>query len=191
MNEESRKASIWRGERVELRAKTEDDIPRYVADGVPDDMRLYGDGYVVYPASKEVMTSMNQKGLEYSTDDTCSLAVASNNGELVGAINANDCNPQSGNFEYGVSIFAEYRRNGFALDAVRILLRYYFEERRYHRATARVYSFNKASLVLQERLGFQQEGCQREIIFTRGKRHDMLLFGITAEEFWDKWGSSE
>ena len=191
MNEDSRRNSVWRGERVELRAKTAADIPRYVADGVPDDMRLYGDGYVVYPASEDTLTTLNEKSLGYPTDDSCSLAVATFDGELVGAINSSDCNPQSGNFEYGVSIFAEHRRNGFALDAVRILLRYYFEERRYHRATARVYSFNEASIDLQQRLGFQPEGRQREMVFTQGVRHDVLLFGITAHEFWKKWGKTE
>jgi len=46
MHEESGMKSIWRGEKVELRAKTREDIPRYVADGVADDMQLYGDGFV-------------------------------------------------------------------------------------------------------------------------------------------------
>jgi len=111
-------------------------------------------------------------------------------GELVGSINSTDCNPQSGTFSYGISIFAEHRRSGYALDAVRILLRYYFEERRYHRAGATVYGFNEPSIALQEQLGFQLEGRQREMIFTKGKRHDVLLFGLTADEFWTKWGRS-
>ena len=183
MNETSRLNSIWRGEKVELRAKTRDDISRFVADGVADDMRLYGDGYVVFPASEEVMVSNNEKSLGYPTGDDCSLAIASLDGELVGSINAINCDAPSGNFEYGVSVFAEHRRQGFALDAVRVLLRYYFEERRYHRATARVYSFNQSSSDLQERLGFSLEGRQREMVFTKGRHHDVLLFGITAAEF--------
>ena len=67
-------------------------------------------------------------------------------------------------------------------------MRYYFEEGRYHRCTARVDSFNESSVLLQEKLGFQLEGHQREAIFTRGARHDILLFGMTAKEFWEKWG---
>ena len=191
MNNESRTNSIWRGEKVELRAKTAADIPRYVADGVPDDMRLYGDGYVVYPASEETMIEKNQKSLSYSTDETCNLAIATFDGELVGSISTSHCEPQSGSFEYGLGVFAEHRRQGYALDAVRILLRYYFEERRYHRATATVYSFNDASIDLQQRLGFQLEGRQREMVFTKGQYHDVLLFGMTAQEFWDKWGKSK
>lgn len=191
MSEDSRRSSIWVGERVELRAKTAADTPRYVADGLADDMRLYGDGYVVFPASEDVMEANNEKSLGYPTGEDCALAIESRDGELVGGINAVDCSTQSGNFEYGVAIFSEYRRKGFALDAVRILLRYYFEERRYHRATAKVYSFNEASIELQNQLGFQLEGRQREMVFTKGARHDVLLFGMTAAEFWRKWGKSE
>lgn len=55
MNEDAKKNSIWRGEKVSLRAKTALDIPRYLEDGLADDMRLYGDGYVVYPASEDIM----------------------------------------------------------------------------------------------------------------------------------------
>lgn len=187
MNEKSRKNSIWRGEKVELRAKSRDDIPRYVSDGVADDMRLYGDGFVVFPASEENMISNNEKSLGYPTDDNCSLAVATMKGELVGSISGTNCDPQSGNFEYGIAIFEEYRRQGYALDAVRIQLRYYFEEKRYHRATARVYSFNEASLDLQAQLGFSQEGRQREMVFTKGRHHDVVLFGMTAGEYTNKW----
>jgi RimJ/RimL family protein N-acetyltransferase len=190
MNEDAKNKSIWRGKKVLLRAKTAVDIPRYLADGLADDMRLYGDGYVVYPASEDVMRDNQENALGYSKDETCSLAIATLDGELVGAINSTDCNPQSGTFSYGISIFSEFRRCGYALDAVRILLRYYFEERRYHRAGATVYGFNEPSITLQEELGFQLEGRQREMIFTKGKRHDVLLFGITADEFWAKWGKS-
>ncbi|MFT6644689.1 MAG: hypothetical protein ACJAX5_002324 [Patiriisocius sp.] len=47
---------MWRGERVELRAKTLEDIARYVADGVADDMRLYGN--VRWCSPKVVTTTL-------------------------------------------------------------------------------------------------------------------------------------
>jgi len=188
MSNDDKNESIWQGERVLLRAKTADDIPRFLADGVADDMRLYGDGFVVYPASEKTRRDSLEKGLQYSSDETCSLAISTLDGELVGSINSTECNPQSGTFWYGVAIFTEHHRCGYALDAVRILLRYYFEERRYHRAGAKVYAFNEPSVALQHKLGFQQEGCLRDTVFTKGQRYDTLLFGITAGEFWDKWG---
>ena len=183
--------SLWRGERVELRAKRTSDIEHFVNDAFPDDMRLYGDGFVVHPASPEFLAERNEKALEYPKGDDSSLAIESHAGELVGSISAINCNSQAGDFEYGVAIFSAHHLKGYAKDAVKTLLRYYFEERRYHRATAKVYSFNQNSIQLQESLGFKQEGCLREAVFTKGQRYDTLLFGMTAHEFWKKWGKTQ
>jgi len=49
--------------------------------------------------------------------------------------------------------------------------------------TARVYTFNAASIRMNERLGFLQEGRLRRMVFTYGKHADLLLFGMTWEEF--------
>jgi UDP-N-acetylglucosamine:LPS N-acetylglucosamine transferase len=54
---------------------------------------------------------------------------------------------------------------------------------RYQKVNADVYSFNKTSAHLQERLGFTLEGCVRRMVYTQGKHYDLLVFGLTAEEF--------
>jgi RimJ/RimL family protein N-acetyltransferase len=69
---------------------------------------------------------------------------------------------------------------------VKILLRYMFTERRYHKAEAGVYAYNKASLALHKRLGFQQEGRLRDHEFLAGAYQDLIVFGITADEFADR-----
>lgn len=63
------------------------------------------------------------------------------------------------------------------------MLRYLFEELRYQKANAHVYSFNEASISLHRNLGFQEEGRMRNMIYTQGSYHDLLLFGITREEY--------
>lgn len=61
-------------------------------------------------------------------------------------------------------------------------MRYYFEELRYQKATVHTYSFNKPSLRLHERLGFQPEGRVRRMIHTEGQYFDDLILGLTVEE---------
>lgn len=46
-----------------------------------------------------------------------------------------------------------------------------------------VYSFNEASIRLHEKLGFQREGCLRRTIFTQGQYFDVIVFGLTVEEY--------
>jgi RimJ/RimL family protein N-acetyltransferase len=66
---------------------------------------------------------------------------------------------------------------------VKVLLRFMFEERRYHKAEAGVYVDNDASIALQERLGFQRDGHLRHHEFLAGAYQDVIVFGMTAEEF--------
>jgi RimJ/RimL family protein N-acetyltransferase len=66
---------------------------------------------------------------------------------------------------------------------VNLVLRYYFRELRYQKCTVQVYDFNDASIALHERLGFQREGRMRRMGYTEGRHFDVLLYGITAEEF--------
>ena len=40
---------------------------------------------------------------------------------------------------------AEHRRKGYAAEAIRLVLRYFFHERRYQKCNAEVYSFNEPS----------------------------------------------
>ena len=63
------------------------------------------------------------------------------------------------------------------------MLRYYFEELRYQKVNVATQSDNEATIALHQRLGFQHEGTQRRIVFQRGRYFDLVLFGLTAEEF--------
>ncbi|SEK76858.1 Acetyltransferase (GNAT) domain-containing protein [Paenibacillus sp. OK003] len=111
------------------------------------------------------------------------LAVETLDGVLVGSISSNNCDTRNGTFTYGVAIFREFWRNGYASEAIKILLRYYFEELRYQKVTAHVYAFNEGSLELHERLGFVQEGKLRDMLFTNGQHYDEYLYGMTKSEY--------
>lgn len=67
-------------------------------------------------------------------------------------------------------------------------MRYYFEELRYQKANTRVNSFNEPSLALHRHLGFVEEGRRRRVGFSGGEHFDDILFGMTVEEFHDRFG---
>lgn len=71
-------------------------------------------------------------------------------GAVAGTVNIHNCNPRVGTFMYGIAIAPEHTRKGYASDAIKLLRRYYFEEKRYQKVTAGIYSFNDASIVLHE-----------------------------------------
>ena|SRR5215207_942482 len=104
-------------------------------------------------------------------------------GVQVGTINTNNCDLRCGTFSYGLAVIGEHQRKGYASEAVRLVLRYYFDERRYQKCTVLVYAFNEPSQRLHESLGFTLEGRLRRMIYTNGDYHDALYYGITREEF--------
>lgn len=108
---------------------------------------------------------------------------ALDSGETVGSIDTHHCDPRTGTFSYGVSVREQYRGRGYASDAISLVLRYYFLERRYQKCSVGVFSFNEDSQRLHERLGFQLEGRQRRMTYSGGAYHDLLLYGLTIEEF--------
>ncbi len=104
-------------------------------------------------------------------------------GESVGGMGTHHCDKRVGSFSYGLAIAPEYQRQGFAHEAIGLMLRYYFHELRYQKASAQVFAFNAPSIALHEKMGFTLEGRLRRMAYTNGAFHDVLVYGLLAEEF--------
>jgi RimJ/RimL family protein N-acetyltransferase len=104
-------------------------------------------------------------------------------GGTVGTLNTDTTDPRCGTFIYGLSISPEHRRQGFAAEAMQLVLQHFFLEQRYQKVNAEVYSFNEASQRRHESLGFSLEGRLRRMICTDGVFQDALIDGLTREEF--------
>lgn len=181
-------SNIFQGRRVRLRAVETSDWEIWYALTDTDDDRLSWE--IAFPASREG-TRAHVEELARSGDqgDVFRFMIERFDGEYVGTLNTHTINRRCGTFSYGLSVLPQYRRQGFASEAVRLALRFYFWERRYQKVNAEVYSFNEPSMRLHESLGFMLEGRLRRMIFTGGQFYDALLYGMTREEFeaseWD------
>lgn len=175
--------SVWQGPRLRLRAFTAEDWAAYHAWNADDEQARNLD-QIHFPQSPERARQWAEAEASRAPDgDNVRLVIEDEHGEVIGDLSTHDCNPRVGAFFYGVSIRPDQRGRGYASEAITLLLRFFFEERRYQKATVMVYSFNEASARLHERLGFQLEGRIRRAAFTGGAHHDALFYGITAEEF--------
>lgn len=124
--------------------------------------------------------------------DTLALGIERNDQRiLVGACSTRKVDPRAGSFEYGVAIERSHQRQGFPSEAAVLLLRYMFDERRYHKCTVSIYDFNHASIALHGSLGFVDEGRLREQEFFQGRYCDVVVMGILDTEFRRKFGSGE
>jgi RimJ/RimL family protein N-acetyltransferase len=176
-------ASIWQGERVRLRAIEPDDWAVYFAWN-QDDEQSRRVSAIPFPQSAEAVRQWaQQEATRKPEGDAFRFVIENGSGEIVGDLTTHHCDPQAGAFAYGIAIRCDHRRCGYASEAIALVLRYYFRELRYQKATITVFSFNDASARLHEKLGFQLEGRIRRTQFTDGALRDELIYGITAEEF--------
>lgn len=111
------------------------------------------------------------------------FAIETLEGEYVGGLTYHSRDRKNGTFSFGVSIAAPHWRKGYAADATRILLRYGFLERRYHKCNSACIEDNTASIALHLTLGFREEGRRRDQAYMNGRYYDELLFGLTFDEF--------
>lgn len=133
------------------------------------------------------------KALEYSAagdedTDNHRFIITTLRGIAVGGLNTHGCDRINRRFEYGVSIARDHWGNGYATDAIKVVLRHFFAEKGYHKVNAWVYAFNERSIRLHERLGMTLEGTARETHFANGDFHDERLYGMTAAEFFERYG---
>lgn len=175
--------SIWRGARILLRAAEPPDVEalrRWDTDSemmrrayhiLPPGARAQTEGFIAETAKADPET------------DEFKLLICEPDGAPVGMIGTHHLNKTVGNFRYFVALQPESRGKSYASEAILLLLRYMFRERRYVKCTISLYAYNTASARLHERLGFQREGAIRCAVLTDGRHWDELLYGLTAGEF--------
>ena len=175
--------NIWQGDLVRLRAVDPEDW-QVLFEWDQDTEALVLSGDIPFPQSRESAKKWAaEQAVREAKDDNFRWVVESLNGEFVGMIETHFCKRRHGTFQYGIAVRREHWRKGYASEAIRLVLAYYFRELRYQKVNAQVYSFNGASLDLHRKLGFREEGRLRRMVFADGGFHDEVVFGMTAEEF--------
>lgn len=103
---------------------------------------------------------------------------------FAGSVTVGETDGRAGRFRTGIEIARDHRRKGYAAEATELVLTYMFAEQRSHKCEVEVYAFNDASLALYRGLGFVEEGRLRQHEYFAGGYHDVVLLGITADEYW-------
>jgi len=170
----------WQGDALTLRALKPSDAQWFLA--CDDDIARNVDA-ILWPTTEAKMLSWFEQQQKARFDDSFRFMADNAQGATVGTIDTFQCHRRHGTFKYGVAVAAEHRGQGYAGEMIAMVLRYYFHELGYQKATPHVYAFNDASVRLHEKLGFTLEGRLRRMVYADGRFHDELHFGMTREEF--------
>ncbi len=75
------------------------------------------------------------------------------------------------------------RGRGYGAEAKALLLDYLFDTLGLHRVDSQTLAYNEASARHLRNCGFTEEGLLRKAIFRGGEWHDLIQFGILADEW--------
>jgi len=87
--------------------------------------------------------------------------------------------------EIGYDLMREHWRNGYMSEALDAILEFGFDSLKLNRIEALVMTENTASSGLLRSLGFAEEGVLRQHDFFKDEFHDMRLFSLLREEFYE------
>ena len=178
-----RKANLLVGDRVRLTAIDENDMAT-IAGWYQDThfLRLY-DSAPAYPKTEKQI----QERIKESQDDerTFIFAVRLREGdEMIGLLELDGISWSHGTSFVSIGIGDKvHRHQGYGKEAMRLALRFAFDELNLHRLCLTVFSYNEAAIALYRQLGFRHEGTYREHLQRDGQRHDMHLYGILRREW--------
>jgi len=174
--------NFWRGENVRLRAVEESDLEALLSPEEDTELDRYEDS-IRFPSTQEQGRKFFEEIAKRDGKGDSFFWLIKVGAQRVGSIGTFDCDGRIGAFKYGIRILQPHWGKGYAREAISIVLRYYFHELRYQKATVIVYAFNERSQRLHESLGFTLEGRLRRMVYTNGQHYDELYFGLTREEF--------
>jgi len=122
--------NLFKGQRVRLRAVEVEDWEYFYR--MDDQTTEYGrlTDEVWFPSSKESAKAWTEVQAKAKSDqDEFRFQIETvEGGLLVGTMNTHTTNPRVGTFMYGIAIGAEHQGKGYGSEAVRLLLRYFFNE---------------------------------------------------------------
>jgi len=175
---------FWQGEKVRLRPLRLDDAEDAYIGSLDSPTRQDLQLGVELPTSVEALRVSLEKWVDCKESDGAIIfTIETLEGESVGGLSLHSQDRKNGVFSFGVNVARQHRRQGYAEDAIKILLRYGFRERRFQKCNSACVHTNVASIALHKKLGFAVEGRVRRRWFYSGRYHDDVLFGMTVEEF--------
>lgn len=174
----------WQDEKIRLRALREEDWEAHYHNRFDTPARRLLECAVELPPTHEESTAFAASFSGFTmAHGRLMFTIEDMDGNNVGAVNLNSMDERNGTFSIGIQIDRDHRGKGYGTRVIRMLLKYAFFERRLNKFNDAVLEGNEPSAAMMRKLGCVQEGVRRQVVYTDGKYHDLLLFGLTREEF--------
>lgn len=169
------------GKKVYLRAMEPEDMEFYrKMTNDPDVERLLG-GWS-FPVSKSEQLAWYENAIRDKKNLRFTIVVQETD-EIIGMINTVNIDWKNGSAFQGIRLGKE-KGKGYGTDAVMTAMKYAFEELRLVRLDGSFVEYNIPSQKMYQKCGWSIEGTKKKAIYREGKHYDLLIAGITDEEYY-------
>ena len=158
------------GERLRLRRATLDDL-NYIMklQAAPENLKFivpFDENY-----HRKIFTSADKMDV---------IAEEIQTGERVGYFMLRELDTPCAEFTH---VIIDKKGRGYGREALKLLLKWAFETKNFHRIWIDCKDYNSVALHLYESLGFVREGLLREILLTNGVYENLVVLGMLDREY--------
>lgn len=174
---------FWQDDKIRLRAMQPEDWEREYSGQFDTSARRLLLCSTELPPTIDGSKKFVEENADFSSSKRIMFIIEDFKGNCIGEINLSSIDERNGTFSIGIVVDKESRGMGYAIRAMKILLRYAFFERRLNKFNAYILEGNEASSRMMKKIGCIQEGVRRQMAYINGKYMDFILFGLTKDEF--------
>lgn len=173
---------FWQRRNTRLRPLSEQDVDAYLATDLDSEAKRVLNYGIGLPRSRSSQAETLPVDFKHAPE-RLDFAIETIDEEFVGFCAINQIDEQSGNFSTVSFVSEKHRRQSHAEDAKHLMLTYMFDERRFEKYNTDCIETNEAIIAHFLKLGCVEEGRRRKRVFTNGQYYDIILFGMTREEW--------
>lgn len=168
------------GKNLYLRPLEEQDISEMYLKGINDQTRDIYTDHALYPKNLYSLREFSQNKSR-SGDIWLGVFLKSNN-EHIGNLEIFNIEMVHRKADYSIIIWS-HESKGYGFESSFLLLNHVFTKLNLNRISLSVNSQNKAAINLYKKLGFIEEGIQREAFIRDNKRFDFINMGLLLNDF--------
>ena len=168
------------GDKIFLRAVTADDIANFQLWFLQSEPQTQSCRIHPLRSTAEVTEAFKKR--EPSANRGQFVIVRKKDKVPVGKISFFDYNPLNRSAELGILIDPDEQKNGYAGEAIRVLVKYLFHQRGFNKVYAQTAGFNKGAIKLLESLKFKKDATLRDHYFYGGKFHEGFIYSLLLYE---------
>lgn len=167
--------SMLNGDKIYLRALEPSDFETLLK--WENDSQYWPVSNTLTPFSKHILHQyVNLAQDIYTVKQIRLMVVEQGTGLNVGAIDVFEFNPRHQHAGVGILIDENFRKKGYAIEALHLLKNYAVETVGIRNLTASITSDNLASVALFEKAGFEKAGCRKKWFNQNGKWMDEFIY---------------